>query len=262
MLGKEHPDTLLSVNNLAALYFAQRDWARAAQFWRRSTAAIAARTQRGALDTGQAVTGKKKSEAEQLSWQFWGLVKAVHRLVPEGRAPDGNIARDVSDRAMGARLRGGAIAGANGGARRHGRSGARRLVRERQDLVAEWQKRDGLRNTWLGQAPDKRDAKAEAENTARLAAIDTRIAEIDKRLAAEFPDYAALASPAPLTVEDVQAQLGPDEALVLFLDTPEWKPTPEETFIWVVTKSDMPLGAHRSRQRRTHPRGAGTALRS
>ena len=50
MLGPEHPDTLTSVNNLAALYFAQRDWARAAQFWRRSTAAIAGRTQRGALD--------------------------------------------------------------------------------------------------------------------------------------------------------------------------------------------------------------------
>ena len=79
---------------------------------------------------------------------------------------------------------------------------------------------------------------AEAENVARLAAIDDRIAEIDKRLAADFPDYAALASPAPLSVEDVQAQLGADEALVLFLDTPEWKPTPEETFIWVVTKTE------------------------
>ena len=95
VLGKEHPDTLASVNNLAALYFAQRDWTRAAQFWRRSTAAIAARTQRGALDTGQAVTGKKKSEAEQLSWQFWGLVKAVYRLAPEGRAPDATASREM-----------------------------------------------------------------------------------------------------------------------------------------------------------------------
>ena len=33
--------------------------------------------------------------------------------------------------------------------------------------------------------------------------------------------------------------MGTDEALVLFLDTPEWQPTPEETFIWVVTKTDM-----------------------
>ena len=58
-------------------------------------------------------------------------------------------------------------------------------------------------------------------------------------MATKFPDYAALTSPAPLGVEEVQAQLGADEALVLFLDTPEAKSTLEETFIWVVTKTDM-----------------------
>ena len=42
-----------------------------------------------------------------------------------------------------------------------------------------------------------------------------------------------------MSVAEVQAQLGADEALVLFLDTPEWRPLPEETFIWVVTKSDV-----------------------
>jgi len=43
----------------------------------------------------------------------------------------------------------------------------------------------------------------------------------------------------PLSIEEVQAQLSADEALVLLLDTPEWKPTPEETFIWVVSKTNM-----------------------
>jgi hypothetical protein len=73
----------------------------------------------------------------------------------------------------------------------------------------------------------------------RLGAIDTRIAQIDKRLAADFPDYFALASPQPLSVEAAQAQLRPDEALVVFLDTKAWKPAPEETFIWVVTKTQI-----------------------
>ena len=106
-------------------------------------------------------------------------------------------------------------------------------------LSTEWQKRDGVRVAAVSQPPDKRDRAAETANTDRLAAIDTRVAEIDERLKADFPDYAALASPAPLSVADVQAELRPDEALVLFLDTPEWKPTPEETFVWVVTKSEM-----------------------
>jgi CHAT domain-containing protein len=80
--------------------------------------------------------------------------------------------------------------------------------------------------------------RAESANGTRLVAIDARIVEIDKRLVAEFPDYAALARPVPLAVEEVQAALRADEALVLLLDTPDWKPTPEETFIWVVTKAE------------------------
>ena len=76
---------------------------------------------------------------------------------------------------------------------------------------------------WRSQ-PDQRDRAAESANAARLAAIDDRIAHIDKRLTANFPDYAALAMPVPLTVEEVQAQLGADEALVLFLDTPRLQP--------------------------------------
>jgi CHAT domain-containing protein len=113
------------------------------------------------------------------------------------------------------------------------------FVREGQDLVEEWQRRDVVRSAAVAQAPDKRDRAAEAANVARLAAIDARITDINKRLTADFPDYAALARTTPLTVEEVQAQLGADEALVLFLDTPAWQPTPEETFIWVVTKTDL-----------------------
>jgi CHAT domain-containing protein len=129
-----------------------------------------------------------------------------------------------------------------------GDAGLAALVRERQDLVAEWQKRDALRNKALALKAEDRNAQAEEENSARLEAIDTRIKEIGKRLAAEFPDYASLASGTPLSVADVQSALGANEALVFFLDTPELKPAPEETFVWVVTKRAMrwlrsPLGS-------------------
>ena len=106
-------------------------------------------------------------------------------------------------------------------------------------MLTEWQKRNTLHNAAIGKASENRDEKDEAANLTRLAAIDARILAIDKRLAAEFPDYAALASPAPSTLVEVQSQLRPDEALILFLDTQEWKPMPEETFIWVVTKTDL-----------------------
>ncbi len=92
---------------------------------------------------------------------------------------------------------------------------------------------------------------------ARLAAIDARIAEIDKRLAKDFPDYAALVSPEPLSVEEVQAQLRADEALVLFLDTPE---------VEADAGGDLHLGRHQDRhalgKERDRHQGASRARRS
>ena len=239
-LGPDHPDVGTSLNNLARLHFSQRDWARAADHWRRSTSVIVRRAQRGTSDVGETLTGKGASEAAQLSYRFFGLIKAVHRLESEARHVDASLAREMFQTAQWAQGSEAAQSLAQMAARgAKGDPGLATIVRERQDLVVEWQKRDGARTAAVSQAPDKRDRAAETANVARLTEIDTRIAAIDTRLEAEFPDYAALASSQPLTVEEVQADLRPDEALVLFLDTPEWKPTPEETFIWVVTKTDM-----------------------
>jgi CHAT domain-containing protein/tetratricopeptide (TPR) repeat protein len=238
-LGPDHPTVGADLNNLALLYFKRGDWARAADFWRRSSAVIVRRAQRGALVVGEALTGKGKSEAAQKSWRFWVLVKAVDRLASRQRN-DANFQREMFQTAQWAQSSEAASSLAQMSARAAtGDLKLATLVRERQDLVTEWQKRDDIRTAAVARPPDQRDAQVEAENVARLGAIDSRIADIDKRLAADFPDYAALASPAPLSVEDVQAQLGGNEALVLFLDTPEAKPTPEETFIWVVTKTNV-----------------------
>ena len=94
--------------------------------------------------------------------------------------------------------------------------------------------------------------------------IDARIGEIDKQFAQDFPDYAALAIPKPMSVERRSGQRLPtDEALVLLLDTPERPPTPEETFIWVVTKTDVPwvrseLGTQVAQSARSRHCGAGS----
>ena len=237
-LGLEHPHTLLSINNLAVLYFAQSNWLGAAQLFRRSTAGIASRVQRGALDA--ALTGKKASDAQRSDWQFWGLVKAVYRLAPEGGAPDAALAGEMFHIAQwaltseaGQSLAQMAARGAKGDA------ALASLVRERQDLANEWQDHERTQAAALGTDPEKRDAEAEAENLERMATVDRRIEAIDRRLRTGFPDYFARANPGPLSVKEVQAQLRADESLVLFLDTRESKPTPEETFIWVVTKTEM-----------------------
>jgi CHAT domain-containing protein/tetratricopeptide (TPR) repeat protein len=238
-LGPDHPDVDRDFNNLAGLYFVQRDWSRAAEFWRRGTAVVERRAQRGTLTVGQPLTGRGKSEAFQLAFEFRGLVKSVYRLTTRGRASSQEQAAEMFEAAQWVLASEAASSLAQMAAR--GAKGEPKLagiVRERQDLVAEWQKRNGARSAAVSQAPDKRDRAAEAANTNRLAEVDMRIAAIDERLKVDFPDYAALLSLAPLSVADAQVLLGSDEALVLFLDTPEWNPTTEETFVWVVTKTE------------------------
>ena len=239
-LGFEHPDVGSSLNDLAGLYFSQRDWVRAADFYRSSTSIVIRRAQRGSDDVGQALTGRRKEEAEQERHRFWGLVKAVHHLAVQDSGAHANLAREMFQAAQWAQGSEAAASLAQMAARgAKGDPKLAALVRERQDLVGEWQRRDGVRSAAVAQAPDKRDRPAEAANVARLAAIDARIGEIDKTLRETFPDYAVFARPTPLSVDDVQAELRTGEALVLSFDTPKWKPAPEETFLWVVTKSDV-----------------------
>jgi CHAT domain-containing protein/tetratricopeptide (TPR) repeat protein len=238
--GPEHPAVGTRLSNLANLYFQQRDWARATEFWRQSARVVVARAGRSQDDVGRALIGKRTSEAEQSRNRFVGLVKAAHRLAGDTRAADGELLREMFEAAQWANNSEAAASLAQMAAR-----GAKdnltlaAVVRERQDLIEEWQKRDSSRNAAVSRPSDKRDRAAEAGNAARLQAIDTRVAEIDKQLRANFPDYVAFAHPTPLPVAEVQAQLRDGEALLLFLDTRALEPVPEETFVWAVTKQDV-----------------------
>jgi len=236
-LGPDHPTVATLLHNLGMLHFMKSDWARAVDLWRRSTSLIARRTEHGIEAIGQPLTGKAKSEAERSSWQFWGLVKAAYRLTKNSPGP--GLSADMFRKgqwAQGSEAAASLAKMAARGATANPKLAA--IVRERQDLVAEWQQRDKARVAVASQLPDKRNREAEAANMARLAEIVTRIDVLDKRLGKDFPDYAALVSPKPLSVADVQSLLHENEALVLLLDTPQLGPVPEETFIWVVTKSD------------------------
>ncbi len=238
-LGPDHPDVAESLNNLAALYFAQSDWTGAANFWRRSTSVIMRRSIRGVDTVGQARTGKGKSESQQNDFQFVGLVKAGYRLAAVARGSAPGLAAEMFETSQWAGSSEAAASLAQMAARGTvSNTALAAIVRERQDLVAEWQRRDAARSAAVSLPPDERDRQAEVANVAQLDASDARISEIDKQLAVDFPDYAALTTPKPLSVAEVQSQLRANEALVLFLDTPDWQPTQEETFIWAVTKSD------------------------
>lgn len=242
-LGPDHPRVAASFNNLAALDFARGNWVGAAEHWRKATAVIQRRAERG-LAAASGVTGKQKTEAQQNDWVFLNFVKAAHLIKAESPAPNADathstLAAEMFEIAQWARTSEAAASLGQMAARGAASDPSlATLARERQDLIEEWQKSDAARTAAVTRSPEKRDKNAEAANAARLFAIDKRLAEIDARFAKEFPEYAALVGPKPLSIEAVQSQVRSDEALVLFLDTPEFKRTPEETFIWVVTNTD------------------------
>jgi CHAT domain-containing protein len=114
------------------------------------------------------------------------------------------------------------------------------LLRERQSLVDDGRKLDkALADTVLASA-DRRDLSAEEGEWARMSAADARISDIDRALAERFPDYAALVQSPPLGIAGTQELLRQDEALVLFLEAPDFLHfNVDETFVWVVTKTDV-----------------------
>jgi CHAT domain-containing protein/tetratricopeptide (TPR) repeat protein len=128
-------------------------------------------------------------------------------------------------------------------ARFGGSNGLGVLVRQRQDLSVAWQ----------NQNKNLIDAESKPQAQQDLAGIDAarkQLADTQAKLAAnaaqldkEFPDYVALTNPKPLTVEDAQQLLGPDEAMAFFL-TGE-----EESYVFALTHDRfdwkvIPLGAN------------------
>jgi len=243
-LGRDHPEVGWTLSEMGATAYLQGDWAKAVDYLRRGTDIFARRAERGLPGGGRAHT---RSEMQQDSVGYQIFLKAAYRLA--GERPTDTLAAEMFETAQWELASQTAASLAQMAARSAaGSPQLAELARERQDLVGEWQVKDKLLVAAKSEAPDKRKAEPERVLTERLAAIDTRLAQIDGQLARDFPDYAALVRAAPVSVAEVQAQLGDDEALVLFSDTVTWKLSleapgaykdAEATFIWVVTRSHV-----------------------
>ena len=122
------------------------------------------------------------------------------------------------------------------------------LVRQQQDRLDRRSEASKLfhDNYEFGQV--SRIAEPEDALKQVIAEEDKALDAIEAKLKEQFPEFIALTYPEPLSIVEVQAQLGEDEALVMFKDFEAWANiVPEETFIWVVTKTDSrwvrsPLG--------------------
>jgi CHAT domain-containing protein/tetratricopeptide (TPR) repeat protein len=104
------------------------------------------------------------------------------------------------------------------------------LVRKDQDLGAEIQGLDNGLIASITKESRKRDASTEQKIRDRVQAISVERTRIESELSQKFPAFVALSKPAPLAVQETQALLADDEALIL-LDF-DW-----QSYAWVITRS-------------------------
>lgn len=90
-----------------------------------------------------------------------------------------------------------------------------RLVRRQQDLSERAREIDGRLLQALTEGDTQRAASARAE----LARAGADLANANRQLRKDFPDYAELVQPGPLSVAETQARLKPDEAVLMIISS-------------------------------------------
>jgi len=223
VLGADHPSTLQSVDDLADLYQNRKTHDKALRVWKAGLTALPAWIER---------TGFEAGSSFELPLNIGKYLKSAARSglsAPEaGRQTfeaQGWFTYDTLDKALadlGARLGTDNPATAD-------------LLRGKQDLR---DKISGLRNQYAqtfsgGDGLEDR----RGELLLQITALERQITDLDDQIAAEAPELFELSTARPLGVEEAQALLEGDEAMVAFA----W--TGEALYIWLVRSDSIDFRA-------------------
>ena len=204
VLGPDHPDVALSLNNLAELYAAQSRYSDALPIVQRTIS--------------QNTATKSVAFAVLYSSQFAKLIAPTQALDASY-----TVLQHSATSAAGEAI-------SNFAARfAAGSDELAQLVRKDQDLTAEADRLDKIIIAAVSKPPAERNASAEDQIRKHIEEIKLERDKLQDVFNQRFPDYVALSKPQPLTIEQTQALLADDEALVTIdLD--------QESYVWVITK--------------------------
>jgi CHAT domain-containing protein/Tfp pilus assembly protein PilF len=254
--GQNHPDVARSLNNLADLYQRQNRFADAEPLFKRALAIREAAV--GPDHPNTAASVNNLASLYQAEGRAADALPLMERMIARGRAQL-QIALPVlfdaqqlipSEKAFDQALdviqhstQSSAASAVNKLAVRlaAGNDRLAELVRKDQDLASEAEQLDKAIVAGLSKQAG-RDPAASLRGRGRLAAIASERAGLQKTLAAEFPNYAALSNPLPLKAREIQTLLSSDEAMVLFALGDK------ESFVFSLTRDNfdwkkIPLGA-------------------
>jgi len=265
MLGPEHPALAINLNNLAGLHAKQNRYADAEPLYRRSLAvaekalgpehpdlitglfnlAVVYRELRRIVDasaaSGRAVeilsrraaqaqdqrSDRETAERRRFRSVFLLHIALLHKQAEIGAEPAGDSFKAAQLASASSTAQ--AVAGMS--ARfASGTDALAGAVRERQDLAKGWQTLDTAILKAVSKPPSERDAEAEKQLRASLDDTSKKLDALDARIAKEFPEYAELSNPKPLSAEAAQALLAPGEALLIYLSADD------VTWLWVLRR--------------------------
>lgn len=223
--GAENLRTATTYVNLGLTRAMRGDWAGAADFQRRALPSLTGRTGDAKVGSRLGLSkGTLKGQAEPLRY----LASALYHADPKGAHLDESLQAAQWARQTEA---GDALAQMSARLAKAGGPLAE-LVRKREALVAERETEDKR----LLKAIGRGERKGINQHRRRITEIDASLDEVEAALAEKFPDYSDLTNPKPLTLAEIQSLLGPDEALIAFLDMARNHSLPGETLVWVVTR--------------------------
>jgi CHAT domain-containing protein/tetratricopeptide (TPR) repeat protein len=209
-IGSRHPETAPVLSHFAALQLATGHIAEAVDLSRRSVAVAQSAL---SLELGS----DERIDVKTLRANFTTHLEALWRA-HQAQLIGPEVAAEAFEVAQWASQSGAATALGQLAARlAAGSDVLAQLVRARQDAAAERRTLDKSLLAALSRASGQRSETREQELRKRIAAVDARLAALNGRIAAEFPDYAAFTGPQPFAAVEVQKLLGPDEALLFIL---------------------------------------------
>jgi CHAT domain-containing protein/tetratricopeptide (TPR) repeat protein len=244
-LRADHPDVAQSWTDMAQTAGALGRWRQATEYVRKAREIVIERARRGmelneagADERGRQELASRREVFEGHVRTLWAFSEREPERLAEFRAEAFETAHYAGQTAAEAALAQMSVRQARGA----GPLAA--LIRERQDVVREWQTVERQLQAAIASAAGQRSAVMEEEWRGRLAQLDSKRIAIDARLQATDPEYRGLAQSDPLSLEEARALLGSGEALIQFMFTAE------DGYAWVVTEEgtawvriDLSIGA-------------------
>ncbi len=237
-VGANHPNAALTAFNISRLEAARGNTKPALDWSRKSVDALLA----AAIASSDESSGQN-CLVQQRTAMFANRVARLSDAAKANLEPKPALTSEAFEMAQWANQSGAAQALQQMGARfAAGSDALSALVRESQDLTARARDRDKALVSLMSKPQSQQDSDTIAQIRGDIAEFQRRQAAANARLEKEFPNYAALASPKPMSAKDAQGLLGPDEALIV------WIAGEQATDLFAITREavdwhTLPLGA-------------------